>query len=66
MHVHCSVTAFLSLCFTLQELGMACMHADPDERPSFTQIIATLEELSDLAAEDPMEMVSEGYPMHIL
>ncbi len=45
---------------------MACMHADPDERPSFTQIIATLEELSDLAAEDPMEMVSEGYPMHIL
>lgn len=47
----------------LQELGLACLHPDPDQRPSFTQIIASLEEL---AAADPLEMVSEGYPMHIL
>ena len=50
----------------VQELGMACMHPDPEQRPSFTQIISTLEELSELAAEDPLEMMSEGYPMHIL
>ena len=45
---------------------MACMHPDPEERPSFTQIIGLLEELSELAAEDPLEMMSEGYPMYIL
>ena len=45
---------------------MACMHPDPEERPSFSQIINTLEELSQLALEDPLEMMSEGYPMHIL
>ncbi len=50
----------------MQELGLACMHPDADERPSFTQIIATLDELTVLAAEDPLEMMSEGYPMHIL
>ena len=42
------------------------MHPDPDERPSFLQILATLEELNELAAEDPLAMISEGYPMHIL
>ena len=50
----------------VQDLGMACMHPDPEERPSFSQIINTLEELSQLALEDPLAMVSEGYPMHIL
>ena len=50
----------------VQDLGMACMHLDPEERPSFSQIINTLEELSQLALEDPLAMVSEGYPMHIL
>lgn len=50
----------------VQDLGMACMHPDPEERPSFTHIISMLEELSDLAAQDPLEMMSEGYPMHIL
>ncbi|DBA90593.1 hypothetical protein WJX77_007250 [Trebouxia sp. C0004] len=49
-----------------EELGLACMHPDADERPSFTQIIASLDELTVLAAEDPLEMISEGYPMHIL
>ncbi|KAL3144130.1 hypothetical protein ABBQ32_003920 [Trebouxia sp. C0010 RCD-2024] len=49
-----------------EDLGMACMHPDPEERPSFTHIISMLEELSDLAAQDPLEMMSEGYPMHIL
>lgn len=51
---------------SVQELGMACMHPDPEERPSFTQIIGILEELSELVEEDPLEMMSEGYPMHIL
>ena len=50
----------------LQELGMACMHPHPEERPSFVQIISMLEELSDLASKNPLEMMSEGYPMHIL
>lgn len=45
---------------------MACMHSDPEERPRFTQIIGILEELSELVEEDPLEMTSEGYPMHIL
>ncbi|KAL0042668.1 hypothetical protein WJX79_007377 [Trebouxia sp. C0005] len=49
-----------------KELGLACMHPDADERPSFSQIVATLDELTVLAAEDPLEMMSEGYPMHIL
>lgn len=50
----------------LQDLSMLCMSRDPDERPSFAQIVTRLEELNDLTATDPLEMMSEGYPMHIL
>ena len=45
---------------------MCCMSRDPLQRPTFAQIVTQLEELSDLAATDPLEMMSEGYPMHIL
>lgn len=57
---------FLRTWCMLQDLSMLCMSQNPDERPPFAQIVTRLEELSDLAATDPLEMMSEGYPMHIL
>lgn len=45
---------------------MLCMSCEPEDRPTFAQIVTRLEELNDLAATDPLEMMSEGYPMHIL